>query len=359
MLIYYVLIIMWYLLYLLIKGNSTYNRKRKFLYAFIAGGLLFLVMGLRDTSVGTDTNQYLYAYNYVSPEKISLDLLKLDEWGFHGMNTLLKQLNLGDQAYILVVSFIISVSFSLFFYKHSKNIFLSFYLHLTIGLFTMSLSGIRQTIAICFILLAFNFILNKKNGGFFISVFLAYTFHNSAFIFLPVYFLKNIIVNKKNGIILLTLVSSMLFLRKVISPIIEIFAPEKYLNRYGLISDTYHVNPLLIIIAMAIPATCIFFWNRIDNFEKSEKELFSILFVLSCVNAFVNILSLNSNMIGRLSFYFIPFNSVLIPNVISIIKNKKLKIIAIFLCIILPFIQFAISTPGGSLHIDQYRFIWE
>ncbi|MEW8992882.1 EpsG family protein [Clostridium sp.] len=358
MLIYFGLITIWLLLYLLLNKKIRYNKKKKLLYAFIAGGFLFLVMGLRSPVVGADTNQYLYRYNYII-YNMNMEIFKNSEWGFELFNSLFRGLGFNNQGYILVTSFIISLSISLFFYKYSKNIFISFFLHLTIGMFTMSMSGIRQTLAICFILLAFNYMMKKKFVKFLISVLLAYTFHNSAIVFLPIYLLRNIRVNKKNGIILLLMTTSMLVLRKLVVPIMEKFSPQKYIDRYGLTSDVHYVNPLLIVIAIAIPATCLFFWSRTEELEKNERELFYMLFILSCVNVLVNILSLNSNMIGRLSFYFITFNVVLIPNIISLIKNKKLRTIAIFLCLVLPLIQFVISTPGGTLHIDQYRFFWQ
>jgi EpsG family len=359
LLIYFGLVTFWLLLYFIMRDSTSQDNKKRLWFALLSGAATFVVMGLRHPDVGTDTNQYLYLYNNRSLDILSLELFKFDEWGFYTLNTFINILGFENQGYILVMSLLISLSFSLFFYKYSKNIFLSFYLHLTIGLFSMSMSGLRQTLAVCLILLAFHFLIKRKLIGFFVSMLVAYTLHHSAIVFLPVFLLRNLTINKKRGIVLLILVSSTMFYRELFTPLIELVAPDRYLERYDLISDAYQVNPLLILIALAIPIVCLFFWDNLGRVENKEKEIYSILFVLSIINILLNILSLNSNMMGRLSFYFIPFIVILIPNIISEIKSKKLKIIAIYFCLILPLIQFIVSTPGGTYNIDQYKFFFQ
>ena len=93
--------------------------------------------------------------------------------------------------------------------------------------------------------------------------------------------------------------------------------------------------------------------------NQKKARINSILYTLSCTNLFFNILSLNSSMIGRLSFYFVPFNMVLISNVIFKIKNKEMKIIAIFITLLMSGTYFFISTPGGVYSIDKFKFFWE
>ncbi|WP_318617953.1 EpsG family protein [Sporosarcina sp. YIM B06819] len=358
MYIYFLLIIFWAFLYIILKGFGIKYKLKKWnlWYAGMAAVALSLVMGLRHYSVGIDIAGYLNVYNSINPY-LSLNLFNYDEWGYQIFIVILRNLGFGSQGYIIVTSIIISTSFALLFYRYSKNIFLSLFLHLSIGLFSMSMSGVRQTLAVCLILLAFHFIIKGNFIRYLITVFLASTLHNSALVFLPIYFLRNLKINKKMGIVLLLVTSSSLLYRKLLIPIIEFFMPIRYAD-IELIS-TFTVNPLLIGIALAIPTTCLLFWGSIEGMEKQERSLFSIFFVLSCLNAFVTILSLNSVMIGRLAFYFVTFNLVLIPNIIATIKDKKLRTIAIYLCVILPLIQFSIAIPDGVMRIDQYKFFWQ
>ena len=82
-------------------------------------------------------------------------------------------------------------------------------------------------------------------------------------------------------------------------------------------------------------------------------------FIISCFNFVVYFLATKIVMLERILFYFMIYNSILIPNIIQGIKSKETRMIAKIACIILPLIQFIISTPGGSLGIDNYKFFWE
>lgn len=359
MTIYYSLMLYWFIISIIMQTRKTQinSMKRIAISSWIP---LFLIMGLKHFSVGGDWRQYLYRYN-----NNILDFKAWNgEWLYNAFVSFLKTIGVGNQGYIAIMALIFSTGFVYFFYKYSKNIILSLYLHLTIGLFTMSMSGIRQTLAAIIILYAFSFLVSEKNTIFnFIKyssiIVTAYFIHNSALVFLPVYLLRNIKITKKNGVVFILVSTSLALFRKQVLPIIAYFIPERYDSRYELLSSANPVNPLLIIIAILIPIACILIWNKMDIKDEIKHRLFSVLFILSCINIAMNVLSLNSNIFGRLAFYFVTFNMVLIPNVIVGIKDKRLRIIAYYLSIILPLIQFSISTPGGTLGIDKYLFFWQ
>jgi len=200
MVIYYILILCW--LVMLVFSREMERRytnfNSKLFQAISMGILLFLVMGLKHPSVGVDTAQYLYRYHYV-PYPLDSDIFAYPEWVFYGFSTILSKIGIGDQGYLAIYALIISASFSRFFYKYSTDIFLSFYLHLTIGLFDLSLSGMRQMFAICIILLSFDFLMKNKLVPFVISVIIAYFTHNSAICFFTILFFKKYKYRSKKG----------------------------------------------------------------------------------------------------------------------------------------------------------------
>lgn len=375
MLAYYGLVLYWIIVYISIRGIGVKRRLEiiylqdglketslktlkhdyKLISALLMGMGLFIVMGFRHYTVGVDTKQYLYIYNYLIYD-INLDIFSNAEWGFQGFNSILRSIGINDQGYILLIALIITSVFTAFFYKHSMNIFLSFYLHLTIGLFSMSMSGIRQTLAVSLILIAYHFMRKNKLFGFLACIILAYSFHNSAICFLPMYLFRNVKINRINGTIFWFTTLAVLLLRKPIANLMASIVPDKY-SDFQFISDTNYVNPILIIIGLAIPITCLFFWNTKSILYDNDK--YSFFFMCSCVNAFAQILSLNSILLGRLSYYFLPFTIVLIANVICNVKNKNIRVIAIIFCLLLPFIQFSISSTGGVFEIDEYKLFWK
>ncbi|WP_064093142.1 EpsG family protein [Rossellomorea aquimaris] len=356
MFIYMTLLSYWAITAIAFNANSRirlrYNSK---LYVLIAGISLFVVMALRDVSVGTDILGYLNEYE--NGKYYLNNLIRDSELGYSYFNYALGQLGLNFQAYLAIIAAIFVITMSLLYYLYSKNILLSFYLHVTIGIFAMSMSGLRQTIAISLTILAFIYLIKNKKILFFIFVGIAYFFHNSAIVFLLVFFLRKIRINKKTGFIIYGLSCVAFIGRGLFGSLVQQLTPEKYI-RY--LDNTAYVNPLLIVVVMALPLACLFFWPKSSNEHNEDYiRVMSISFVLSCINFVVFFLAMEIPLFERISLYFMIYITLLIPNVIQGIKSKNIRVIAMMACIIFPLIQFIISTPGGSMGIDNYKFFWE
>ena len=170
-----------YLLSIHLQKKISHIQIKK-VFSFILGIEMFLIMGLRSPSVGKDLENYFILYNSIS----NISIFETStEPGFVLFLKLLNLFGVGEQGFILLTSLIISVSISWFIYKYSKNIFLSFFLHVTIGLFAFSLSGVRQSLAVSLILIAIYFTLNKKWIKAGLVNLIAISAHYSAIIYLP------------------------------------------------------------------------------------------------------------------------------------------------------------------------------
>lgn len=357
--IYYILISFWTIIYIVIDLLKRIMHKInwRLVTTIILSSTLFLVMALRHYSVGVDTKQYLYRYNNII-YPLNFSILGMKEWGFHGIAAILKNSGVSNQGYIAIISLIIIVLYTRFYYKYSPNMFFSFYLHLTIGLFSLSLSGVMQAISVGIILIAFDYMIQDKPIHFIICVVVAYIFHNSAVFFLPVYFLRNIKIDRKKGFILLLSFCFALIMINPVMDIIKLIVPNQYAS-YLSPENASSANPLVIIVALGITTFCLFFMNEDDNLDTESYKLRSSLLIMSLINSFVNVLSFNASIISRIAFYFVPFNIILIPFIINRIRNKGTKYMTFILFLFLALAQFAISTPDGTTQIDKYIFFWE
>ncbi len=336
-----------------IINNRVKVRHNHYIYFIIAGTSLFFIMALRDVTVGTDT--FSYYYEYQNADVYINNLFRPTELGYSYFNYVINRLGLGFQTFLAIIATFIVFSISILYYKYSKNILLSYYLFVTIGLFSMSMTGLRQTMAVSLTILAFIYLMKNKNALFFIFVGIAYFFHNSAIVFLLIFFLKKIRINKKIGAIIYIVSGMLFFMKGWLSLLIEYITPEKYL-RY-MSADT-HINSLVIIIAMLIPLVCLLFWPKGSLDNEEHNKTMSLIFLISCLNFVMYFLALEINMFQRLSLYLIIYNGILIPNVIEGIKSKEIRMIAKIACIFFPLVQFIMSTPGGSFGIDEYKFFW-
>ncbi len=357
MYIYFLLLIFWFFCNLLLTPLS--RKQNRLIFVMIAGSTLFLVMALRDKSVGTDTANYLL-HNLGNQLYLYDEIINTREWGFRAIFLTYDRIGIGNQGAIALFSLFICFSFSFLYYKYSKNVFLSFYLHVTIGLFAISMSGWRQISAVCICIFAFEMMKNRKLILFIILVYTAYLFHESALCFIPIYFLSYISKlkcrkQKKIVIFSITALFILTFLVTYLMPLVNLVIPERYSILYDIREDQAPTNPLLVMSFIAIPTVCYIFWNKLDI----EDELFFYLFCLSIACALCSILSLGHHIFGRLGFYYAPFNMLLIPNIITRIKNAQIRLVAYFFCLLLPLIQFIESLPGSTLKIDNYIFFWE
>ncbi len=352
-------VLFYYLLYQN-KGISEEGmEKRKRIFVWFSGITLFVIMGFRHYLVGVDTKNYLNRY-LASPFYSWDDFTRWNLWieeelGFILIGKILYALKVPYQVYLILYGLFITFCICKLIHKWCKNAFWGFYLHTTIGLFTMSMSGIRQSVACCICWLAMDYIMEKKPVRFILMVLLASTFHQSAIFFVVFYFARYIKVKKVNGWILAALTISTLVLRPFLIQLISPFMQEKY-EKYGMISDKYPINPLLVVVAILIPIFCLFFWERRKIKNEKEEQLYSLCYCGSFIFAVIQVLSLSSNAIGRMNFYFYIFNVVLLGNVIHDIEDRNTRYIASFFAILLPGYMFFKSQ---SLGISPYYFFWQ
>ena len=342
-----------------IKEDFSGIEKHKKAYILFAGIALFVVMGLRHKYVGFDTMRYLERYRVSGRYEWSY-FLDFGKWlkyelGFTLIGKILQTIGVGEQVYLILYALFISLCISLLVYRWCKNPFLGFYLHTTIGLFTMSMSGMRQSIACCICWLGIDYIFEKKPVSFFLLVLLASTFHQSAIFFLAFYFARYIKTNKISGWLLWLVCLSFVFLKTVFVTVFTYLLPEKY-NIYGLVNDKYPVNPILVGVALLIPAFCLFFWEREKTIANEEEPLCSLCFCGSLLYAIITTLSLSSNMIGRMSQYFYIFNVILLGNIVSDISDYKTRYVVLLATILFPGYMF---FKAHSLGISPYYFFWQ
>lgn len=324
MFIYYIMIFLWAFraVQINIKGESLRNYYQKKYYAMYAGGILILVMGLKKYTVGCDWEQYLYIYNDLVPSMSWNDIWESGRSGFYILNVLFDNFEIGNQGYIFIVAVLLSVGFVFFFKNYSDNLFLSLYLHVTIGMFTMSMSGIRQSFAVVLTLLSYYCLKEKRYVVSVLLTLFATTFHTSARVFVVsylVYFLcRKYQASFRRCLMLWFLTASSLLYRGALAPIIARFSPNEYVEKIEFLTESYPINPILIVIALAIPLTCLLCRQYLgERMGSINRDIFFEFYIFSCIYAFCSVLSLNSNLLGRVGYYFQCFSLVLIANTVS------------------------------------------
>ncbi|ASK63725.1 capsular biosynthesis protein [Virgibacillus phasianinus] len=160
-------------------------KPNKFLigFAFVS---MVAVSGLRS-NIG-DTFFYKYTYEL---NDFTLDyILANKDIGFGFLQMLLKNAISEDpQILIFTTALLTNAIIFVVLYKYSRMIELSLYVYITGGLFLVSMNGIRQVLAAAIAFAATKYLIEGNWIKYFLVIFAASLFHQSALILLPIYFI--------------------------------------------------------------------------------------------------------------------------------------------------------------------------
>lgn len=337
--LFFVLIVLWFVS-LAIKNKSL---------KVIATALVFFVIGFRDVTVGADTSSYklLYEVNYNWGSK---------EAGYTWVTGFLNDSGVPFSTFLIFVAALCMISFYVFVNKYSDDYIFSLIMFVGIGNFAMFLTGVRQTIAISIVLLAFFAMMHNKWYLFFPLVLLASTFHYSALFCLPVYFAKKIKLTRgKITFVSITIWGILILFGGYVFEFITKFFPEKYAEDLIESAGKYSVNLLVIGIEICI---FLFSWLSMSkNKEADENDIWGILMFFQIIVIGLQFAGTTSMQLLRLAYYFDFAKLILLTKAISRYKNEN-KLIIQFLIIALVVAKFLISTPGGYSQIDNYSFFF-
>lgn len=333
-----------------IKANS--KRVFQTISCFI---ILWLIQGLRHESIGIDSaTSYRPYFESVWSDFGSLfdfsDTYMNYEIGYIILNKVFKTLISSDtQLFILFTSFLSIAPIAYIFYKYSNNIVFSFWVFTSLQIYHFGFSGIRQAIAIAICFLSFHYIVQKKIPIFLALVLLASTFHTSAILFLPAYWVyhKFDLTPKRLIISLMGLLFVVFFVKSIAVEIVTfLFGGEKYVS--ALDSSGAPSYNLLILFFVVL------FWTYMsDNYQLAKLRSFVLLAV-----AF-QALGIISAYATRIGYYYYIFFPLVIPLAIDTSKRISNKgLVTAIICGLLCAFFFYVNG-SGYLEVIPYKFFWE
>lgn len=177
-----------------------YNKKQQvpykpFIIFFVA---LALFVGLGDMLGGYD--RYIYGDLFdnladglkvgISTSSSRLFIVYHSEFGYVGLNWLIAHIT--NNRYIFIFCYTICMYAIIIecFKKYAKNYYLASILFMAL-VFFFSFTYLRQMFAAAIIGLSIKYIIERKFLRFCVILLVAFSFHNSAIIFFPMYFIAN------------------------------------------------------------------------------------------------------------------------------------------------------------------------
>lgn len=300
---------------------------------------LALFLGLRMPKVGVDTARYVYIFQH-------FNLVDFDyEVGYMIFNYLLSLFTDNERVFLLTTALVTIVPVGIMIYKYSDKPFLSWFIYICMYYYSFNFSGIRQSLAASFLVMAFMLIVNKHPVWASVFVVIASSFHTSALIFLLAVFLRN---HKWKKIDILIIIFSYIIIFIFRTPLFNLITSIFY-EEYQVVETNAYTWMFIHIVLLAL----LIFLKTYDG-ENKIVDLTLTLFTVGC--AFMLLTSVGTNVL-RVANYFNVFIVLLIPNSLKVIENKSRFIVVGIGIVALAYLYYT-HLQNNPYSIIKYSYGW-
>lgn len=312
----YYLIILVLFMACLVTHFTTYERK-ELLFTFFAF-IILTYFSMNRFKIGYDYGPYATMYHKYAIMFIEQLYTHTHEKGYAVLNHMLGFFTMNYKLLFSVTSVFCVGGVCWYLYKKSSMVWISIFLFFVLGFYYMSYNFIRQFMAAVIMLGAFRYVQKKDFLRYLLFVFLAGSFHLSAFIMIPFYVLLQIPL-KKRVLVLYVLFAIVFFMYS--EPIFSVITDYVYKSYDPLTNKEMtkgipiqYVLPFILVFIGAYPLRKELYVQNPEN----KFYLNALFFIL--VFEFI---ALKHGLISRFILLFmIPAMCVLIPNVLIVYKQK-------------------------------------
>ena len=342
---------------ILFKGNSERSKRNFLIFTWI---LLVAFCGCRNAAFeyGSDLNNYYRLFHRaINSESFeAFFATSTMEAGFLWLNWLIARVIKWPQFVIFFqAAFCIGVTLR-FIYKYSEDVLLSVLGLMSLGLMQFFLTGFRQSFAIAICLIALEFALNRKLMGFILSILIAFSIHQTAIVFIPVYWIVKVGLTKRQALVDLV---AILVLSQGIPRLISLGNEVFDKNYQGNFVGNRLGGMINILVGISVLVVMFYQSNRYKNPNHTAEGMnnsiqsLSGFFHLTTIGTGIYALRFQALVLERISLYFTPCLMILLPHIVntSFTRDSK-RIVKLVLVVILMFLTW------WRLHNYSYEVFW-
>ena len=330
------------------------EKKKKLIFLLVCGVMIVFLMGGRCPFRTCSRDGYFYYSLYLQSAQQSWDHLIENngfEMGYIYLNRFLEFFFPSGQAIIYFEAIFTTGVVFWFIYRNTEDVFIAVVSYITVGSWSFFLSGFKQAFAICFCLISVEWMKKKK----FVSDLIALLFivaacscHVTAWVFLAVYVLRNIKVNKNTVMLIIIIIIVSLFSIDYVVGLFENFVDSEYTKGYegNLLGGIVPITTFVIALFLSYIA-----WTQ----DKGYIEKNNLLVLMLLVGLGLYLFRYNTMVFERISYYFTAVLCVVLPNSLNAIKDVRTKTISKAFCIVLCSVLFIYRMTDAK----DYYFYWQ
>lgn len=301
--------------------------KLKFNKIFLFGVVLSLVVVAGFRSNIGDTITYMYSFETNNFTLSSV--LKSNDIGFNLLQLLIKKYTDDSQLLIFITALITNTLIILILARYSKIFEISTYVYITGGLFLVSMNGIRQVLAAAIIFTATRFLISGNWVAYFFVVGVASSFHQSALILLPIFFLVRYKAWSKATIILLIFSVVIVIGYNQFSTILFSAIENTQYGHYSNFNEG-GANMVRVVVYAAPILLAYFGREKLRIIFPSSDYIVN----MALVGLVFMIISTQNWIFARFSIYFNLYQLILVSWVVKLFKEKEQRFVyyALIIC---------------------------
>jgi len=308
----------------------------------LAALLLIGVAGLR-WQVGTDFGQYIANYE-IYKSSFMADLKSFDEPGAKGLAALVSRI-WDDPAVFIFAASAITIGLMLWtITRYSIALAVSYLLFVFVGSWHGSFNGLRQFLACAIVFAGHRLVIDRRPLRFGLVVALAASFHISALVALPMYFVPNRQLRRRMIIVLAMVAGAALYASDAVLNVVEFVKEGLTITDYV----TNRVNPLRIAVAVA---PVLLYWTPGVRTDDDGDWFYRNMAI---VHAVVMLAASWSTNLGRFGIYTSVFLPLVIPRLVDF-PDRRLTLLVRF-GVVLLFAAFWYVEVSGSAALNDFEF---
>lgn len=255
---------------------KTREQKRLIYYASCA--FLVLVFVVQDGSVSVDIAEYMRQWEIIPQLTFPQMLVHKFEIGYVLLCWVLERLFVSDRILLVAMSILILLPFCRSFEKETTAPMIALMAFVALGMYMHALIFWRQLAAMSILTFSLRYIRQRKFWPFFLTVLVAMTFHKVSVVFLPLYFVYRIPINKW---LLLACAAASVLLSLFGKPIIEFGIAVIYPRylKYPRLTDGGYT-----LLALLWTVTLLSYWLLREQMEDPRIRIpFLILLIAAMI----------------------------------------------------------------------------
>lgn len=341
--------------------KDDFNKKRCIQFVTV---ILTCFSGFRSWQMG-DVFHYCFSYIVCNKPGWQLDPESGDTIGLqlllHGVGSL----GLSFEICLFIIAAFVAITMGILIYRYSPSPYWSYVIYIAMGFYIFTFNGLKQTIAMAFLVLAMMQIIKRKPIRFVILVLIAVLFHYTALVFIIAY----PFANKKIDRLYFVLVAAMfaiafVFRNQIVQTVTQFYySDEVSFEAANGVGGRFIVMILILVLALLL--------RPLKKYDTLYCQIFNVM-VLACV---LQIFSVYDNVFTRLADNYYQFVVLFIPMMLQpgweqaemypehkneILSLSKTSYTMIGICITLFAIWFYFKNVNASADLLQgFHFFWQ